>query len=556
MNKPVIGITANLGEAGNQLATAYSDSVLRAGGMPVILPAALCDAEAILDRIDGLLLSGGGDLNPLLLGQEPIPQLHSVSPERDDMEMPLARLAIRRQLPVLGICRGVQVIAAAMGGDVYQDLYTQHSAESHLKHSQDMPRQYASHTVSIDAGTLLAQVMGAESVAVNSFHHQAVSRVPSGMRVCATAADGIIEAIEDSLEPEYVNTLGVQWHPECMTQGAPLFEWLVQRAGQYAEARRLHSRIVTLDSHQDTPMLLEHGVDFGGIDPRALVTLPRMREGGLDAGIMVAYLPQGELTDEGHEAAFSHANVLLDWIERLGIATARTPDDILQHKRAGQPCVMLGVENGYAIGTDLSHIDHFAQRGCVYITLCHNGDNLICDSARGKGTHGGLSEWGAKVVERMNQCGMMVDLSHAAETSFFDALKASATPIICSHSSARALCDHPRNLTDEQLRAIAQCGGVAQCTLYHGFLSKADNATIADAMRHLEHMVRVAGVEHVGLGSDFDGDGGIPGLANASELMNYTTALMRRRYNEDDISALWGGNLLRVMRQAQNYTSR
>jgi microsomal dipeptidase-like Zn-dependent dipeptidase len=185
------------------------------------------------------------------------------------------------------------------------------------------------------------------------------------------------------------------------------------------------------------------------------------------------------------------------------------------------------------------------------MTLCHNGDNDICDSARGSQTHGGLSAFGREVVREMNRLGIMVDLSHAAESSFYDALELSETPIVCSHSSCRALCDHPRNLTDDQMRALAQKGGVMQVTLYNGFLVKDGEATIEDAMRHLEHAIDVMGIDHVGLGTDFDGDGGIRGLASSSELLNFTRQLLARGYSEADIQKLWGGNFLRVMNDVQ-----
>jgi len=198
-------------------------------------------------------------------------------------------------------------------------------------------------------------------------------------------------------------------------------------------------------------------------------------------------------------------------------------------------------------------VEHFARRGVVYITLCHNGDNDICDSARGSQTHGGVSDFGAKVIGEMNRLGLMVDLSHAAESSFYDALQISKTPIVCSHSSARALCDHPRNLTDDQMRALAQAGGVCQITLYNGFLKREGQATVLDAMAHLEHAVSVMGIDHVGLGTDFDGDGGVPGLADASELTLFTRQLLRRRFSDADIQKIWGGNFLRVMRQVQSF---
>ena len=196
---------------------------------------------------------------------------------------------------------------------------------------------------------------------------------------------------------------------------------------------------------------------------------------------------------------------------------------------------------------------HFAQRGVVYITLCHNGDNDICDSARGCNTHNGVSQFGERVIEQMNLNGIMVDLSHAGEKSFYDALDISATPIVCSHSNCRALCDHPRNLTDDQLRALARRGGVAHITLYPGFLRQSGQATILDAMSHLEHAIQVMGIDHVGLGTDFDGDGGIIGLADSSEMINFTLELLRRKYSERDIEKIWGGNWLRVMSQVQNF---
>ena len=213
---------------------------------------------------------------------------------------------------------------------------------------------------------------------------------------------------------------------------------------------------------------------------------------------------------------------------------------------------MLGIENGYAIGKDLSRLRHFRDRGIVYMTLCHNGDNDICDSARGKGEHGGLSAFGREVVQEMNRLGLMVDLSHGAESSFYDALELSTTPIVCSHSSCRALCNVPRNLTDEQMKALARKGGVAQVTLYKGFLREDGEASILDAIEHLNHMVNIMGVEHVGIGTDFDGDGGIPGCASAAEVINFTRRLLAERYNDTDIAGVWGGNFLRVMQLVQD----
>lgn len=517
--------------------------------------------QNVLEHIDGLLLSGGGDINPLFVGENPLPQLHSINPKRDLAELLLIRLAYDRQIPILGICRGIQMLAVALGGSVYQDIYSQLPESELMKHDQDLDRRYASHEVRISSdSTVLAPLFNSTSITVNSFHHQAVKDPGEHLRVCALSSDGIIEAVEST---EYKSVLGVQWHPECFIlrqdeSMMPLFLWLAGEAASFSRAKTLHRNILTLDSHCDTPMFFHKDIRFDRRDPNILVDLHKMTEGRLDAAIMVAYLPQGKRDETGLLAATAQADRILDQIKDMAAThhdamdIAYTPDDLLRLKRAGKKAIMLGIENGYAIGKDLSRLKYFRDKGIVYMTLCHNGDNDICDSARGQGEHGGLSAFGRDVVQEMNRLGVMVDLSHGAESSFYDALELSATPIVCSHSSSRALCDVPRNLTDDQMRALAQKGGIAQVTLYKGFLRKDGEADILDALRHLNHMVDVMGVEHVGIGTDFDGDGGIPGCASASELINFTRHLLAQRYSEADIAGIWGGNFLRVMQQVQN----
>ena len=566
--RPIIGITGNFGAKGCELAQGYYESVLQAGGIPMVLPpyddaAALCQT---LDKVDGILLSGGGDINPLLLGEEPIPGLHGICPQRDEMELLLVREAYNRQTPILGICRGIQVLVAALGGTLYQDLNTQYSEAPLIKHDQDLDRAYASHSVKLEAKSTLAQLfpeVAEKGLPVNSFHHQAVRTPGPLLRISARATDGVIEAVESN---EFKSIIGVQWHPECfITRGdrcmMPLFDWLVSEASSFAEAKHIHRRIITLDSHCDTPMFFSEGYTadmFARRTDKVLVDLPKMREGFLDASIMVAYLKQGERDVESLLAATAKANRILTQIEEMvsanctAVDIAYTPSDIARLKHVGKKAIMLGIENGYAIGKDLSLLEHFAKRGIVYMTLCHNGDNDICDSAKGNAEHGGLSPFGEQVVLEMNRLGIMVDLSHAAESSFYDALEVSKKPIICSHSSARALCDHPRNLTDEQMKALAQKGGVAQVTMYNGFLRSDGKATILDAVEHLNHMVNIMGIEHVGVGTDFDGDGGVPGMANASEVINFTRRLLQERYSEEQIQMIWGGNFLRVMEQIKN----
>lgn len=556
--QPVIGITANYVERDARLADRYYLSVVEAGGTPLLIPP-VADRDVIastLEHIDGLLLTGGADINPLWTGEEPVAELSNINSTRDLPELLATRLAYNRQIPILGICRGIQTLAVALDGKVRQHV------TSEIKHSQDAPREELTHSVTIGDGTTLRGIFGgAGRMFVNSIHHQAVAAPGRRFRVSARAADGVIEAIESN---EYKPVIGVQWHPEWLPEGAPLFKWLIGEARKFRETKQMHSRVLTLDTHCDTPMFFHEGIDFAKRDPRILYDLHKMTEGRQDAVIMAAYLPQPKIGETfSQKVAFDvdgptqYADLIFDKIEDIVrrnsqyLSIARTAADLYEDKRKGRKSIMFGIENGLALSHDLQNVRHFAQRGVVYITLCHNGDNDICDSARGCNTHGGVSRFGRDVIREMNDCGLMVDLSHAAEKSFYDALQASRTPVVCSHSNCRALCDHPRNLTDGQLRDIAECGGVVQITLYPGFLRTQGEATVMDAVRHLEHAIDIAGIDHVGIGTDFDGDGGVRGMADASEMTNFTRLLMERNFSERDIEKIWGGNWIRVMTQAQ-----
>ena len=556
---PIIGITGNYEDLTCKLGQGYYQSVVEAGGVPVIIPP-VADKHVIintLERIDGLILSGGGDYNPLWAGEEPSPLLHGINKERDNAELLITQLAYNRQIPILGICRGIQTLAMALGGKVAQDvsLLKIEDGKLRIKHSQDADRSEPTHSVTVEKDSILFRLYSSmfnvqSSIKVNSFHHQAVSDPGAKFHVVATAPDGVIEAMESS---EFKPILGVQWHPECMESGLPLFQWLVKEAQDYREAHQLHDRILTLDTHCDTPMLFPQGIRFDQRDPRILVDLQKMTEGRLDATVMAAYLPQPT------ENPTAYADNIFDQIETIVkknsdyVRIARTPAELWDNKRAGRKSIMLGIENGIALNGKLENLQHFADRGIVYMTLCHNGDNDICDSAsKSNQTHGGVSAFGEQVIKEMNRLGILVDMSHAGEKSFYDALDISTKPIVCSHSSARALCDHPRNLTDDQMQALAAKGGVAQTTIYHGFLRNDAEATILDVIAHLEHAIDVMGIDHVGLGTDFDGDGGVRGLADASELIHFTRQLLARRYSDEDIQKIWGGNFLRVMQQAQS----
>lgn len=556
--KPLIGITANYTDGDASLRDRYYTQIADAGGVPVIIPP-LADKDIIintLDNIDALLLTGGADHNPLWSGQQPQPGLHNINQARDLPELLATRLACNRQMPILGICRGMQTIAIALGGEVCQDI--PHTPKL-IKHSQEADRTEPTHSVDIEPDSALHGIFGTDRIFVNSFHHQAVTSPGKGMRITATAPDGTAEAMESTCHKPVI---GVQWHPEWMgADGMPLFRWLVDEARLFSEAKRTHASTLTLDTHCDTPMFFSQGIRFEERDPRILVDLHKMDDGRQDAVTMVAYLPQpaegqkfADVAQFGTESPKDYADLIFDKIEDIvarnarHLSIARTPADLYEAKRLGRKSIMLGIENGLAIEDSLDNIDHFARRGMVYMTLCHNGDNAICDSARrSKGTHGGVSAFGAEVIRRMNDLGVMVDMSHAGEKSFYDALSISRAPIVCSHSNCRALCDVPRNLTDDQLRAIARKGGVVHITLYHGFLRTAGEASILDAIAHLEHAISIMGTAHVGIGTDFDGDGGVSGMADSSEMINFTRMLLRRRYSPEDIALIWGGNWLRVM---------
>lgn len=548
---PRIGISANRKDGQTCLAETYIQSVIQAGGAPVVIPATtdLRVLTAVVQDLDGILMSGGGDINPLFVGEEPLPALQDVDTLRDRYDLLLIRLASNRQIPLMGICRGHQMLNAAFGGTLYQDIYSQADTDV-IKHSQKMAREEASHTVHLEDGCVIA---------VNSFHHQAVKDVAPEFVQTAVAPDGINEGMR---HPEK-SVFSVQWHPEAMAihgdeEAQALFNHFIEEARIFRQAKELHQRIVTLDSHTDTPMIFPGHFNIGE-KQGGKVNLPFMEEGRIDAAFMVAYIPQGERDEASLAKATAYAEERLKEVirqeqlnpTRMGIA--RTPDDLLRLKQAGKKAIFLGIENGYALGKEVNNVRKFCDMGVSYITLCHNGDNDLCDSARGKGEWKGLSPLGKQMVAEMNRLGVMVDISHAAESTFYDVLACSRYPIIASHSSARALCNHPRNLTDDQLKAIAGQGGVVQLCLYKGFINEeAEKASVSDAIRHINHMVDLIGVEHVGIGSDFDGDGELIGCRASNELINITMHLLKEGYSETDISRIWGGNFLRVMRQVQS----
>lgn len=569
--KPVIGITANHADIDITLREKYCQQVVKAGGVPMLIPP-VADADVIgttLSHIDALLLTGGADHDPRWSGEERSPLLGSVNKVRDLPELLITRLVYNRQIPMLGICRGMQTLAVALGGHVAQDRSLADLSLSEcpdidstlqIEHSQREEREVKTHSVAVSESSILHELYSVSSLMVNSFHHQTVDNCGKLFRQTAWAPDGLVEAMESS---EYKPIMGVQWHPEWLgDDGAPIFTWLVNEASLYNKAKKLHKKILTLDSHCDTPMFFPQGADFSKRDNKILVDQHKMTDGMLDITTMVAYIPQpvGEQTF-ADVAPFpcsgpkAYANLIFDKIEDIvnahpdQLSLARTFAEAAENKQLGKKTIMLGIENALALENDLTNIKHFADRGAVYFTLCHNGDNQICDSARKSlATWGGVSPFGAEVIEEMNRLGVTVDLSHAGERSFYDALDISKKPVVCSHSNCKVLCNHERNLTDDQLRALAAKDGVCQITLYEGFLAaEPSEADIIKAIQHLEHAISIMGIDHVGLGTDFDGDGGVRGMRDSSEMLLFTRQLLLRRFSDEDIEKIWGGNWRRAL---------
>ena len=577
--KPLIGISANYGDNNSKLAENYYKSVVAVGGVPVIIPVTddLATIEAIVGRLDGILLSGGGDMHPRYYNEDPIPENGTPDELRDRYDVSLIKSAVEYQLPVLGICRGMQVINTVFGGSLYQDINVQYADKKPMCHSQNEERSVTTQTASVVTDSLLYSIVSCNTLPINSIHHQAVKRIADGFRAVAFADDGICEAIESLYYP----ILGVQWHPEHLSEAdaagehydnphRKIFGWLVDEAKIFSRAKRIHRSSYVIDSHCDTPMFFHYPqvnivendklwvdpADFGEKDEQPLlyeikVDARKMRQGRVDAVFMVAYIPQSTPADETYGKADRLLNKIITQAKGSGnrISIATSYAELCNNKRNGIPTVFLGIENGCALAGNLDNIDYFYRLGVRYITLCHNGDNLLCDSAmQSLDTHNGLSEFGRQVVLKMNAVGMMVDVSHVGEKSFWDTVALSTKPIIASHSCCKALRNHPRNLTDEQIRAIARSGGVVQICLYKHFLADTDVATVADAVRHIKHVVELVGVDYVGIGSDFDGGGEIAGATSENQLINITKALIKEGFDDDEISKILGGNLLRVFR--------
>ena len=329
------------------------------------------------------------------------------------------------------------------------------------------------------------------------------------------------------------------------------------------------SELITVDTHIDINVLnFTDSLNYT-MNTDTQFNLPKMIEGGLDVAWLVVYTAQGELNEEGYEAAYNNAISKFNAIDRLvnvyapdQVELANTSDDVRRILAKGKKVIMIGVENAYSMGLDTSNVEKFWKRGARYVSLTHNGHNQFSDSNTGEfdrtSMHNGLSDLGKEVIELLNYYGIMIDISHPSKEAIRQMTELSKAPIIASHSSARALRDHPRNVDDEQLNWIKENGGVIQTTALGFFLTDREDppANLDDFMDHIDYMVEKIGIDHVGISSDFDGGGGILGWEDASETMNVTSALRERGYSESEIAKLWGGNLLRVLDKVQEIAAK
>lgn len=560
---PIIGVSSSRGSQGGSIVSGtYIEAVIKAGGIPVIIPV-MTDSEVLRDivkNLDGVVMIGGDDVNPSYYKENAIPKVNEIDSVRDVYDLTLLKLVTDRNIPVLSICRGVQVINVAFGGTLYQDIPFQLKDKS-INHKQKEPREKATHAVAISKDSKLYGILGESELSINSYHHQSVKKVAPGFKVAATATDGVIEAIE--AYPDRA-ILGVQWHPEAQVRAGDttmlkLFRHIVSEAKIFNKAKELHRQVLSVDTHCDTPLeFKKQGFDIGKREENQ-VNIPKMQEGMLDAIFFAAYTAQGPRDKVSSQKTVDKIKGLIKGIytqvenNKNICGIARTEDDLEQLKKDGKKVLFIGIENGYGIGKDIANIARFKGMGVNYITLCHTKPNDICDSSSDKPEWNGLSPYGKDVIEEMNRLGMLIDVSHASEKTFWDVIELSSQPIIASHSSVQALCYHDRNLTDKQMQAIAKKGGVVQICLVDLFINKdRKKASVMDAIDHIDYAVKVAGIDHVGIASDFDGGGGLIGCQGSNDMINLTVKLIERGYSDEDIAKIWGGNFLRVLSQAQD----
>ena len=340
------------------------------------------------------------------------------------------------------------------------------------------------------------------------------------------------------------------------------------------KAKSIHNNIITLDTHCDIDVRnFTDSINYSQ-NLNTQCNIPKMESGGLDVAWFVVYTGQGELNDEGYEQAYNNAISKFNAIQNLvniyapeKIGLALTSEDVKKIHSSGKKVVMIGIENGYPIGLDIKNVEKFYDMGARYMSLAHNGHSQLSDSNTGESDgvylHNGLSELGVEVIKEMNRLGIMIDISHPSKEAIRQMIEISKAPVIASHSSARTLCNHSRNLDDEQLGWIKENGGVVQTVAFKSYLNSEkskpnsnNKVDISDFVDHIDYLVKKIGINHVGISSDFDGGGGIEGWKDASETFNVTLELVERGYSETEIEKIWSGNLLRVLDEVSLISSR
>ena len=561
-NKPLIGVSLGYNPTKNSVNNTYINSILMNGGVPYLIP--VTDNVEVLRQIvaqlDGIVFTGGEDFEPAYFGEENHEKLGEVNVTRDTYDLTLFKLATDRNIPTLGICRGLQLINVAMGGTLYQDLPAEKPSD--INHRQEEAGTVPTHSVSVVDGSVMHQILGEKEIQVNTFHHQAIEKLAPGLKIVGWSNDSVPELIEAY---PHRQILGTQFHPEIFTAAGDalmgkLFKFLVNKADTFKMAKDIHARILSVDTHTDTPLWFTRGNFSVGMRKSNQVSIQKMEEGKLDAQFLAAFLAQKERDEVSSQKAVEKCHKMIEGIyadvakykDNCGIAL--TEEDALRLKAEGKKAFFIGIENGYAIGKDIKNVKKYKDMGVQYMTLSHSYDNDICNSSSNTADASkGLTPFGRKVVKEMNKVGMMIDVSHVSEGTFWDVMKLSKDPVFASHSSVRALCDHDRNLTDDQLRALAKNGGVIQICIYGGYLNVNEKeASVDDVVRHIDHAVKVAGIDHVGIGSDFDGGGGVLGCKGDNDMINITVKLIEKGYSEEDIRKIWGGNFFRVMNQVIN----
>jgi len=370
----------------------------------------------------------------------------------------------------------------------------------------------------------------------------------------------------------------------------------------------IHQNALTIDTHNDTPLnMMDDDFNIGkshnSKEDRSCVDFPRMKEGGLDAAFFAVYLGQDKRDEAGHRSAKKRALKIFKSIHESveknsdQAELALEPSDAKKIEDKGKHAVYIGLENGYPLANNLANIDTFYNLGARYITLCHTSNNDICDSSTDPDgpEHNGLSKFGKKVVNKMNEKGMIVDVSHISDKAFYDVIEQSDAPVIASHSNVRALCESPRNLSDEMLKKLKENNGVIQISFltdyikdieqnpkrdsafnalrekYDGFQNLTEEertkarkewrsiskkypkklATVADMVDHIDYVAEKIGIDYVGIGTDFDGGARLKDCMDVSQMPNVTKELVKRGYSEKEIQKIWGGNFLRVFREVK-----